>query len=208
MAIYRFRVSFEEYDDIHRDIEIRSDQTFEQFHLAIQESIGFDASKPASFFMSNDNWKKGQEIATKPASGENHSPALNMRECRMCDFIADPHQKIYYMFDAPSQWTFFVELFKILPDTDPSRKYPLCVKVHGDAPKQYVVVEAPKGIPDPEFAEDDLFAELIAEDGEEETAEDGESESGDDLTPGFGEEADEEEFDNIEESSEEEGEKD
>lgn len=208
MAIYRFRVSFEEYDDIHRDIEIRSDQTFEQFHLAIQESIGFDASKPASFFMSNDNWKRGQEIATKQTSGENHSEVLNMRDCRMCDFIADPHQKIYYMFDAPSQWTFFIELFKILPDTDPSRKYPLCVKVHGDAPKQYVVVEAPKGIPDPEFAEDDIFAGLIAEDVEEETTDEGESETGDDLAPGFGEEADEEEFDNIEESSEEEGEKD
>ena len=55
MAIYRFRISFEEFDDIHRDIEIKSIQSFEQLHLAIQESIGFDASKPASFYMSNDN---------------------------------------------------------------------------------------------------------------------------------------------------------
>ena len=66
MAVYRFRVSFEEFDEVHRDIEIKSIQTFEQFHYAIQEAIGFDASKPASFFMSNDNWKKGQEITSLP----------------------------------------------------------------------------------------------------------------------------------------------
>ncbi len=32
MAVYKFRVSFEDYDDIHRDIEIKSNQTFADFH--------------------------------------------------------------------------------------------------------------------------------------------------------------------------------
>ena len=96
MAIYRFRISFEEFDDVHRDIEILSLQTFEQFHLAIQEAIGFDASRQASFFMSNDNWKKGQEIATE-ITDKNTPDAMLMKESRMCDFIADPHQKIYYV---------------------------------------------------------------------------------------------------------------
>src|SRR5437762_2397 len=45
MATYRFRVTFEDYDDVTRDIEIRSTQTFEEFHHAIQNAIGFDASK-------------------------------------------------------------------------------------------------------------------------------------------------------------------
>ena len=95
MAIYRFRISFEEYDDIYRDIEIRSIQSFEQLHYAIQESIGFDATKPATFFMSNDNWKKGQEITLT----KSEKPGVKvMKDCRLCDFIADPHQKIYYLF--------------------------------------------------------------------------------------------------------------
>jgi hypothetical protein len=122
----------------------------------------------------------------------------------MCDFIADPHQKIYYIFDLPSQWTFFIELFKILPETEPSGKYPVCVKMHGDAPKQYIVVEAPKGIVDSEFMDDELFSEVVMpQDGEE--AEDGDETTGVDAE--FSEEVDEEEYDNIEESSEEEGEK-
>src|SRR5687767_13296873 len=107
MAIYRFRVSFEEFDDVYRDIDLLSSQTFEQFHYAIQESIGFDASKPASFFMSNDYWKKGQEITSREQENHNESNAVSMRDSRLSDYIADPHQKIYYVFDAPSQWTFF-----------------------------------------------------------------------------------------------------
>jgi hypothetical protein len=205
MAIYRFRVSFEEYDDIHRDIEIKSTQNFEQFHYAIQEAIGFDASKPASFFMSNDNWKKGQELTT--SFSDNSTPGARlMKDSRLCDFIADPHQKIYYAFDTPSQWTFFIELFKILPDSETNKKYPVCVKIHGDAPKQYVVVEAPKGVADPEFMDDDIFTEILgADETESEESEQGEESEGIDAS--FSDEVDEEEYDNIEEPTEDENEK-
>lgn len=203
MAIYRFRISFEEFDDIHRDIEIRSVHTFEQLHLAIQESIGFDASKPASFFMSNDNWKKGQEIVYSRPDGKNSDGKLLMKDSHLCDFIADPHQKIYYVFDAPSQWTFFIELFKIFPDSVPGKKYPVCVKIHGEAPKQYNVIEPPKGVIDPDFIDDEMFTEVMIEDGEEET----EVDTGSEVSAEFTEEVDEEEYDNIEESADEEGEK-
>jgi hypothetical protein len=205
MAIYRFRISFEEFDDIHRDIEIRSVQTFEQLHLAIQESIGFDASKPASFFMSNDNWKKGQEIVFSRPEGKNSDGKLLMKDSHLCDFIADPHQKIYYVFDAPSQWTFFIELFKIFPDSVPGKKYPVCVKIHGEAPKQYNVIEPPKGVIDPDFMDDEIFTEVLVDDveGEEE-----DMDTGSEVSAEFTEEVDEEEYDNIEESADEEGEKD
>ncbi len=203
MAIYRFRISFEEYDDIYRDIEIRSVQSFEQFHLAIQEAIGFDASKPASFYMSNDLWKKGQEIVFQKTE-KTSSEAKLMEKSRLCDFIADPHQKIYYVFDQPSQWTFFIELFKILPETEATKKYPVCVKVHGDAPKQYMVVEAPKGVLDPEFMDDELFADVVLDEGTDDV-DDGDGSPA--IAAEFSEEVDEEEYDNIEESSEEEGEK-
>jgi len=204
MAIYRFRISFEEFDDIHRDIEIRSVQTFEHLHLAIQESIGFDASKPSSFFMSNDNWKKGQEIVYSRPEGNHAGGKLLMKDSHLCDFIADPHQKIYYVFDAPSQWTFFIELFKIFPDSVPGKKYPVCVKVHGEAPKQHNVIEPPKGVIDPDFIDEEIFTEVLIEEGE------GESEdidTGSEVSAEFTEEVDEEEYDNIEESADEEGEK-
>lgn len=204
MAVYRFRISFEEYDEVYRDIEIRSVHNFEQFHLAIQQAIGFDATKSASFFMSNDLWKKGHEIIFAP---ENNSAGKTlMKNSRLCDFIADPHQKIYYVFDQPSQWTFFIELIKILPDGDPGKVYPVCVKVNGEAPKQYLKIEPPKGVPDPEFMDDEMFNEIVL-DQEEGEPEEGETETVAEESAGFGESVDEEEYDNIEETSEDEPER-
>ena len=43
MAVYRFRITFENFEEVYREIEIKSDQTFEDLHFAIQSSIGFDA---------------------------------------------------------------------------------------------------------------------------------------------------------------------
>lgn len=139
MATYRFRVTFEDYDDVTRDIEIRSTQTFEELHYAIQNAIGFDASKPTSFFLSDDNWKKGKELTTRDLRNDETETASPVRNSRLCDFIIDPHQKIYYIFDISSQWTFRIELVKINREEEQGATYPRCVKSTGDAPKQYLV---------------------------------------------------------------------
>jgi len=137
MAVYRFRLTFEDYDDVSRDIEIKSTQTFEDLHYAIHSYIGFDASKQASFFMSDDYWKKGKEISNRELKGDDKASVATMRNARICDFIIDPHQKIYYLFDLQDKWTFRIELIKILTSEDNSTPYPKCVRVVGEAPKQY-----------------------------------------------------------------------
>ncbi len=137
MATYRFRVTFEDYDDVTRDIEIRSTQTFEELHYAIQNAIGFDVSKPTSFFLSDDNWKKGKEITTRELRDDESETASSVKNSRLCDFIIDPHQKIYYLFDASSHWTFRIELVKINREEETGASYPRCVKSAGEAPKQY-----------------------------------------------------------------------
>ena len=142
MAVYKFRVTFEEHDEISRDIEIKSVQNFDDLHNAIQEAINFDSKHSASFYMSDDYWKKGQEISNKKSSNKGDKVVLPMKKSRLCDFIIDPHQKILYDFDFErpdaTGWTFFIELVKILQD-EKSAKYPRCVKKVNDAPKQYGV---------------------------------------------------------------------
>ena len=201
MAVYRFRVAFEEYEDTYRDIDILANQTFRDFHSAIQQAIGFDGSKPASFFMSNDNWKKGQEITLDKSSGKAGPGAVLMSDSVMNEFIADPHQKIYYVFDPPSQWTFFIELTRIMAN-DPSKSYPCVTRIMGEAPKQYLVVEPPKGTADLEFGEEELLLDG-EEDGEETDIIASDEEEGTEGGDEFGDGVDEEEYDNIEERSEE-----
>lgn len=140
MAIYRFKVSFED-EEVYRVIELRSIHTFKDFHQAIQSAVGFDNSKEASFYMSDDYWRKGTEITlhddTAAVADLQRKPKRLMHKSKMAEFIEDPHQKMLYLFDFDNQWNFTIELVKIIVDEDATASYPRTVKSNGIAPKQY-----------------------------------------------------------------------
>ncbi len=134
--IYRFRVTFEDHDEIFREIDIRSNQTFEELHVCIQKSIGFDNAHNASFYISDDYWRKGTEITLK---NETEQEKKLMAKSKLGAFIEDPHQKLLYLFDFNAGWHFYIELIKIL-DADPKSTYPRASKSAGIAPNQYKIV--------------------------------------------------------------------
>ena len=169
MTVYRFKIRFEEYDDVVREIDILSTQSFADFHYCILQSILFAADEGASFYMSNDRWVKGQEIALEPRPARKGETVLLMQDSILKDFINDPHQKIYYLFDYTAQWTFHVELFRILPSVDHGTKYPVCVKSIGDPPKQKAPVPLPKGVKEEE--EEEVEADLGSDAKDEPEAE-------------------------------------
>jgi len=141
--IYRFRVTFEDYDEVYREIDIKSSQSFEDFHSVILSSVGFEDNCGASFFISDDMWRKGDEIALTPPIENTDkrsrqkvaAPKYIMSKCKMAALIDDPHQKFIYIQDPASPWVFMVELIKIVPD-DAKVKYPKCSKSVGTAPKK------------------------------------------------------------------------
>ena len=135
MAIYRFRISFEDYDDITREIDIKSNQTFEDLHRAIHRSTGYNADKSSSFYVSTDNWIKGEEIAIHPNQRKIDNGVILMEKSKLSTFIEDPHQKFYYIYNFERPYDFHVELIKIILDTDPKIEYPYLVKSVGEAPK-------------------------------------------------------------------------
>jgi len=136
MAVYKFRVSFEDYDDITREIELKSSHSFADFHKAIHQSIGFDGNSSASFYMSNDHWHKGKEITLRSSEKKTEKVSL-MENAILKDFIVDPHQKIYYIFNFEKPWAFQIQLIKININDDPKVNYPAVVKSLGEAPKQF-----------------------------------------------------------------------
>ena len=144
LALYKFKLTFEEYEDISRVIEIKSSQTFFEFHKAILDSVGFDQKQMASFYMSNDTWKKEQEITLEDMSDdkdENSIPIPTMKDSRLSMFVNDPHQKIVYVYDFIEMWTMHLELVAIEMKEKAGIKYPLCSKSVGLAPKQYDKVQ-------------------------------------------------------------------
>jgi len=134
MAIYKFRITFEDFDDVVREIDIKSNQTFEDLHKAIHKSTGYNAEKSSSFYVSTDNWLKGDEIAYLPNERKKDRVVL-MENSKLSGFIEDPHQKFYYTYNFDRPFDFHVELVKIVLDADPSIEYPFLAKSSGEAPK-------------------------------------------------------------------------
>ncbi|MBL7917723.1 MAG: hypothetical protein JNM96_04950, partial [Bacteroidia bacterium] len=106
MAVYRFRVCLEDNEDVYRDIDIKSSQTFEHFHDAIQEAFKFDKKHAASFFVSDDYFRKGDEITLRKEDLALNEEDIRkkitkkylMSECKIAKFIEQPHQRFVYVF--------------------------------------------------------------------------------------------------------------
>jgi hypothetical protein len=205
MAVYRFRVCLEDNEDVYRDIDIKASQTFEMFHEAIQEAFKFDKKHAASFFTSDDYWRKGEEVTlnkedlvlTEEDKRSNITKKYLMKETKVAKFISQPHQRFVYVFDPNVQWSFLIEMLKIVNE-DVKLNYPACIRTAGIAPKQYKQTNMAKEelsadlamaalLNDPEINDEEIYKDLG---GEEEGIED------DDLDALEGEEGDEESEEN------------
>jgi hypothetical protein len=154
MALYRFRVTFEDYDDVMREIDVKSNQTFEDLHRAIHQSTGYNPEFPSSFYISNDQWMKGEEITYLPNQKRKDRGISLMTNVKLLSFIDDPHQKFYYTFNFDRPFDFHVELMKIILDETPGTTYPAVIKSVGEAPKQFGNVFTPAATaaaPDEDF---------------------------------------------------------
>lgn len=160
MALYRFRVTFEDYDDVMREIDIRSNQTFEDLHRAIHQSTGYNPEYPSSFYVSNDQWIKGDEITFMPNQKRTDRGIPLMENVKLLKYIDDPHQKFYYTFNFDRPFDFHVELMKIILEDTPGTKYPAVVKSVGDAPKQFGNVAAPASAASAEGDDFDFLNEM------------------------------------------------
>lgn len=137
MHVYKFRILLEDIDDFTRDYELKSNQSFEDLHNFFMSNLGFDGSQLASFYICDAKWKKNREISLIDMAMEDSDEGnpLLMSNCKLKDFIEDPHQRIIYVYDFLKMWTFYIELIKILPEQT-NTEYPRCTKSHGEIPRK------------------------------------------------------------------------
>ena len=138
MALYRFSVTFEDYDDVSRVIDVKSNQTFEDLHRAIHQSTKYNPDFSSSFYISNDQWMKGEEITYLPNQRRIDRGIALMEKVKLSSRIDDPHQKFYYTFNFDRPFDFHIELMKIILDEDPKVTYPAIIRSTGEAPRQFV----------------------------------------------------------------------
>ncbi|MFZ9970100.1 MAG: IS1096 element passenger TnpR family protein [Bacteroidia bacterium] len=165
--VFRFKIWFENDDEVIRWIDIKPSSSFLDFHNAIQDAIGFDKKELASFYVSDTQWKKHMEITLEnmfddeDMDSETAMPSPVMSQTKLREWINDPHQRFIYVSDYVAQWTLFIELQSI-QDPRADASYPLLVKSEGKAPRQREDSKF-KMLDDNEF--DALAAKILAAKG-------------------------------------------
>ncbi|RCW92207.1 IS1096 element passenger TnpR family protein [Winogradskyella arenosi] len=152
--IYRFRIILDNdtEDDVFRDIEIRENNTMEDLHNVITQSFGFDGMEMASFYVSDEQWNQGEEIAMMDMS-EGGNTVRMMNETVINTVVHEASTRLIYVYDFMNMWTFYVELGEIVEEAE-GTDYPNLMFVHGQIPD-----EAPEKTFEAE-QEEDLFNEF------------------------------------------------
>jgi len=116
MAGLKFRVLLDSSasTEVFRDILIDENNTFETFYLSILKAFDFNGDQMASFYMSNDDWDKGQEITLMDMTfGEEPDPTPMMSSTKIKTFIEESDQKIILVHDFLRLWIFLIELIGV-----------------------------------------------------------------------------------------------
>ncbi len=134
--IYKFRVIVDAEEDIFRDFEIEDKASLEELHHAIKKYVGFQGNEMASFFLADDEWIQGEEIALLNMHEKKKGQRL-MSNTALKTILSEENNKLIYVYDFLNLWTCYVELMKI-DKKERKKTYPNLLFAHGALPLQPV----------------------------------------------------------------------
>lgn len=156
---YKIRVILDVEDDVFRDIVVDENLCLEDLHYTIAKSFGFNGQEMASFYRTDDQWEQGEEIPLFDMSED--GSALSMHNCSITSILKKKGDKLIYVYDFFSMWTFFIELKEVLKEKD--LELPKVVLSFGNVPEEAPEKEF-KAEDDTDFFYDDENDDDIFED--------------------------------------------
>lgn len=129
---YKIRAILDVEKDVFRDIIVNETLNLEELHFTIAKSFGFKGKEMASFYLTDDAWEQGEEIPLFDMSEDENS--FSMSTCVTSTVLRKVGDKLIYVYDFFSMWTFFIELSEITKKTE--EKLPLLTLSFGDVPDE------------------------------------------------------------------------
>lgn len=131
--VFNFKIYSQESKDFNLEIKIDENNSFFEFHKAIQKILGYESHQLASFFVSDVTWRKQKEISMLDM-GLNGVAYFIMQKTKLADLINSKAQKLIYTFDFLNDRSFFIELTGIIMEENLNE--PLVTLKQGFAPVQ------------------------------------------------------------------------
>lgn len=108
---HKIRVILNAEQDVIRDIAIEQSESLEDLHNAITNAFGFTGNEMASFYETDENWTQGEEFPLFDMS-DGSDGKIAMRDLTIDNILKQPNDKLIYVYDFFSMWTFYVELIE------------------------------------------------------------------------------------------------
>ena len=97
---YRFEISLPTSSDFRCEIAVGGEQTFQQFHDKIVETLNYDSSQMASFFTLDRMGNRVKEIALMDMTTEDEeNETLVMDNTKISDIIKPGCLELEYVYD-------------------------------------------------------------------------------------------------------------
>ena len=132
---FRVLLDSKESQDVFRDVEVLSDATFESLHTSILDAFEFQNGEMASFYLSNDEWTREEEITLMDMGVNSEREVWVMSDTTIGTHINKEKQKLIYIYDFFRMWTFLIEVQEI-SEPDSGVDYPHISLSYGEAPDQ------------------------------------------------------------------------
>jgi len=129
---YKIRVILDVEQDVFRDIIVNETINLEELHFTIAKSFGFKGQEMASFYLTDATWEQGEEIPLFDMSEDENS--FSMTNCITSMVLKKEGDKLIYIYDFFSMWTFFVELTEIIDEN--KENLPLIALSFGNTPDE------------------------------------------------------------------------
>jgi len=150
-TIYNIRVVLDVVEDVFRDIEIEADAPLTHLHAATLDAFGWHGDEMASFYRSNEQWDRGEEIPllSMPEGFEDTEDELDFEELDLSNnrtsaapsmdtvtvgkLLHQANDRAIYVYDFLRMWCFYVELISIA-EAETEAQYPRLIAEFGQAP--------------------------------------------------------------------------
>ena len=130
----RIRVMLDsEHEDVYRDIDILTNQTFEDLHQAIVQIFGIESQDDlVSFYLADDFWNKTEEL---PMFKDYTYAEGSIADREIHVFIEKDRQRLCYAVGDLTPWEFQLEVMGAY-EADITIDYPFLAESHGLMPDE------------------------------------------------------------------------
>jgi hypothetical protein len=134
MKTIKLRVVIDTEEDIFRDLEVQEENLLIDFHEEIIKAFDFDGGQMASFFLSDEDWEKGEEYPLVDMSGDD-SEAPSMDNTTVGSLLKQKGERLLYVYDFLRMWCFYIEVIDF-GKVEKGKKYPQIILSVGKAPDE------------------------------------------------------------------------